>query len=300
MKILVLGGNGFIGKNLCRYLSELKHQVISFDISKDKEDKDNIKYIEGDFFDDEDLIPCLEGIDIVYHAISTINPGNSNQKYMQGYTYDFLQSVKLCELSNSYHFRLIYLSSGGTVYGYQEKMPICEETMSIPINHYGNLKLCIENTLRTFHQQSGTDAIIARVANPYGPGQDYSRGVGFIDAALKKAMHGQTIEVWGDGSVIRDYIYIEDVCHMLSLLVDYQGDEKVFNISSNQGTSQKEILDIVEKLIPDISIQYMLGRTVDVPQIVLDNSRIKAMCPQRLCSVEEGIRMYYLYLKNIY
>ena len=189
MKILVLGGNGFIGKNLCKYISSMGHDVISFDMDYGFRESTKITYVKGDFFQDDDLIPYLKDVDVVFHAISTINPGNSNNKYMQGYTHDFLQSVKLCDLSKQYHFKIIYLSSGGTVYGFQTHMPIDEETLAIPINHYGNLKLCIENTFRTFNKQFNTNVIIARIANPYGPGQDYSKGVGFIDAALKRAIN---------------------------------------------------------------------------------------------------------------
>lgn len=299
MKILVLGGNGFIGKNLCRYLNKIGHSVISFDLEKSTEPISGITYIEGNFFDDGDIMPCLEGIEVVYHGVSTINPGNSNLKYMQGYTWDFLQSVKLCNWSKQYNFKLIYLSSGGTVYGYQKQFPINEDTLAVPINHYGNLKLCIENTYRTFHAQFGTNIIIVRIANPYGPGQDYSKGVGFIDAALKRAMSAQPIEIWGDGTVIRDYIYIDDVCHMLASLIYYEGKETVFNISSNYGISQNDIIKSINKIIPDIFVKYLPGRSVDVPAIILDNKKILSVCQENCISIENGINKYFQYLKHM-
>lgn len=299
MKILVLGGNGFIGKNLCKYISSMGHDVISFDMDYGFRESTKITYIKGDFFQDDDLIPYLKDVDVVFHAISTINPGNSNNKYMQGYTHDFLQSVKLCDLSKQYHFKIIYLSSGGTVYGFQTHMPIDEETLAIPINHYGNLKLCIENTFRTFNKQFNTNVIIARIANPYGPGQDYSKGVGFIDAALKRAIHNQTIEIWGDGTVIRDYIYIDDVCHMLASLIYYEGKESVFNISSNSGVSQNEIIKIIHKMVPDISVKYLPARSVDVPAIILNNTKILSVCKEQCIEIEEGITKYYKYLQNL-
>ena len=299
MKILVLGGNGFIGKNLCTYISSLGHDVISFDMDYGFRESTKITYVKGDFFQDDDLIPYLKDVDVVFHAISTINPGNSNNKYMQGYTHDFLQSVKLCDLSKQYHFKIIYLSSGGTVYGFQTHMPIDEETLAIPINHYGNLKLCIENTFRTFNKQFNTNVIIARIANPYGPGQDYSKGVGFIDAALKRAIHNQTIEIWGDGTVIRDYIYIDDVCHMLASLIYYEGKESVFNISSNSGVSQNEIIKIIHKMVPDISVKYLPARSVDVPAIILNNTKILSVCKEQCIEIEEGITKYYKYLQNL-
>ncbi|WP_303224038.1 NAD-dependent epimerase/dehydratase family protein, partial [Intestinibacter bartlettii] len=299
MKILVLGGNGFIGKNLCKYISSMGHDVISFDMDYGFRESTKITYVKGDFFQDDDLIPYLKDVDVVFHAISTINPGNSNNKYMQGYTHDFLQSVKLCDLSKQYHFKIIYLSSGGTVYGFQTHMPIDEETLAIPINHYGNLKLCIENTFRTFNKQFNTNVIIARIANPYGPGQDYSKGVGFIDAALKRAIHNQTIEIWGDGTVIRDYIYIDDVCHMLASLIYYEGKESVFNISSNSGVSQNEIIKIIHKMVPDISVKYLPARSVDVPAIILNNTKILSVCKEQCIEIEEGITKYYKYLQNL-
>ena len=299
MKILVLGGNGFIGKNLCTYISSMGHDVISFDMDYGFRESTKITYVKGDFFQDDDLIPYLKDVDVVFHAISTINPGNSNNKYMQGYTHDFLQSVKLCDLSKQYHFKIIYLSSGGTVYGFQTHMPIDEETLAIPINHYGNLKLCIENTFRTFNKQFNTNVIIARIANPYGPGQDYSKGVGFIDAALKRAIHNQTIEIWGDGTVIRDYIYIDDVCHMLASLIYYEGKESVFNISSNSGVSQNEIIKIIHKMVPDISVKYLPARSVDVPAIILNNTKILSVCKEQCIEIEEGITKYYKYLLNL-
>lgn len=298
MKILILGGNGFIGKNLGTYLSGLGYEVISFDIERKFEDKANIKYVIGNFFDDDDLLPFLSSIDVVYHAICTINPGNSNIKYMQGYMYDFLQTVKLCDWSIEYGFRLVFLSSGGTVYGKQEKMPIIEDTMAIPINHYGNLKLCIENTMRTFNKQMHSNIIIARIANPYGPGQDYSKGVGYIDAVMKHSMLHEVIEIWGDGSIIRDYIYIDDVCGMLETLIRYKGAEEVFNVGSGQGTSQNEILTVIKEMIPNIKTKYLPARSVDVPQIILDNQKIMSLYQKKCISLQRGVREYYFYLKK--
>lgn len=298
MKVLVLGGNGFIGYNLSKKLCNLGHDVISFDLATPIEPHPGITYINGDFFNDNDIEPFLKNVDVVYHAISTINPGNSNIKYMQGYQKDFLQSVKLCDWAQKYNFRIIYLSSGGSVYGNQQLMPIEEERYSVPINHYGNLKLCVENTFRTFNCQFGTDIIIARIANPYGPGQDYSKGVGFIDAALKRGLHGETIEIWGNGEIIRDYIYIDDVCNILGFLLNYNGDEKVFNISSGIGTSQNRILEIVRSLIPDLAVSYLPARSVDVPDIVLDNSKILSVFEEDMLSIEDGIKKYYHFLMN--
>lgn len=295
-KILVLGGNGFIGRNLCRYMMQKGEEVYSFDMALPEKEEEGIKYISGDFFDDYTLEKVVEGMDIVFHAICTLNPGNSNEKCLMGYERDFVQTAKLCYLLKDTNCRLIFLSSGGTVYGNQELQPIREDAVPVPINHYGNLKLCIENTIRTFNFQSKRNMLVARISNPYGPGQNYLKGVGFIDAALKRAIHGETIEVWGDGEVVRDYIYIDDVCRMLYDLVYYHGKYEVFNLSSNTGTSQNDVLNIIKEIIPEVDIKYTTARSVDAKKIILDNTRIMEQDTFELVHVKEGIRNYYNYI----
>lgn len=293
MKILILGGNGFLGSNLAQYLSHKGYSVTCFDIVYPEKRETGIQYVKGNFFDETDLIPYLKDAEVVFHAISTINPGNSNVKYMFAYSNDFLQSVKLAQFSKEYSFKLIYFSSGGTVYGNQEVQPIKENATSIPINHYGNIKLCIENTYRTFNRQIGTNIIIARIANPYGPGQDYTKGVGFIDATLKKAIHHEVLQVYGNGSVVRDYIYIDDVCKMLEQLISYSGSKEVFNLGTGVGVSQKEIIEIVKNITGSLSVQYLPSRSIDVPKIILDNSRMKGLIKFDCISVKDGIEKYY-------
>ena len=229
-KVLIIGGNGFIGRNLAKILVKRNDlEVFSFDLALPREEVAGVEYMEGDFFDDLVLENAVKGMDLVIHSLSTVNPGNSNEKYMQGYGRDFLQTIKLCKMIIDQKSNMIFLSSGGTVYGVQEDQPIKETALPVPINHYGSVKLCIENVIRTFNTQRHTKMRIARISNPFGPGQDYHKGVGFVDAAIKKSICKETLEIWGDGENIRDYIYIEDVCKMLEALVDYDGKEEVIN-----------------------------------------------------------------------
>ncbi|MBP5179677.1 MAG: NAD-dependent epimerase/dehydratase family protein [Clostridiales bacterium] len=298
-KALIIGGNGFIGSNLARMLADKDYTVSSFDIAEPPKRDPRINYIMGDFFDDNVLSGVIKGQDIIYHALSTINPGNSNEKYMMGYGRDFIQTVKLFNMIKDTDTKLIFLSSGGTVYGDQEVQPIKEDSIARPINHYGNVKLCIENTLRVFDIQAKSKMMIARISNPYGPGQDYSKGVGFIDAVIKKTLAGETIEVWGDGEVIRDYIYIDDVCSMLIGLAEYEGTETLFNISSGIGTSQNRILEIVKGIDSGVKFEYKPARSVDVKKIILDNSKIMGTGVNKTLKVlEDGIRSVYDYHKG--
>lgn len=295
-KILVLGGNGFIGRNLCDYLLAEGEEVYSFDMSYPTEKKEGIHYLEGDFFDDYTLKNIIKDMDVIYHGICTLNPGNSNDKCLLGYERDFVQTAKLCYLLKDTATKMIFLSSGGTVYGNQMVQPITENAVPVPINHYGNLKLCIENTIRTFNFQAHKHMLIARIANPYGPGQDYLKGVGFIDAAIKKAIHGEVTEIWGDGENVRDYIYITDVCRMLYVLASYEGDYTVFNLSSGKGVSQNEIIEIVSSHYPENQVLYTEARTVDAKKMILDNSRIREIDDFELIDIQQGIRNYIDYI----
>ncbi len=297
-KVLVLGGNGFIGRNLCRYLMEMGEEVYSFDMSLPEKESRGIHYLEGDFFDDYTLQKIIDGMDVIYHAICTLNPGNSNEKCILGYERDFVQTAKLCSFIKDTDCRMIFFSSGGTVYGNQIEQPIKETAVPVPINHYGNLKLCIENTIRTFNFQMKKNMLVARISNPYGPGQDYHKGVGFIDAAIKRTLKHETIEIWGDGNIVRDYIFIDDLCKMLYALIDYHGEFEVFNLSSNTGTSQNDVVNILRQITSEVAVNYLPARTVDAKKIVLENNRIRAICAFPLVTPEEGIRRYYEYIQK--
>lgn len=297
-KILVIGGNGFIGKNICKYLVLQNEEVYSFDIQTPDKHLDGVNHIVGDFFDDENLENAINGMDIIVHSLSTVNPGNSNVRYMQGYSRDFIQSIKLFSMSIEKDIKVVFLSSGGTVYGEQEVQPILENQLPLPINHYGNVKLCIENVIRTFNKQLHTKMLIARVSNPFGPGQDYTKGVGFVDAAIKKSIKGEKIEIWGDGKIVRDYIHIDDVCKMLYSIINYNGEIEVFNVSSNEGISQNDVIYELKNLGLNPEVVYKESRTVDVKKIILDNSAIKNIHDLNIKSFGEGLKEYYEFLKG--
>lgn len=298
IKALIIGGNGFIGSNLGNYLTSRGWDVYSFDMVEPKKANPDINYIQGDFFDDNVLERIIQGMDVIYHSLSTINPGNSNTKYMMGYSRDFIQTVKLCSKLLNTNTKLIFLSSGGTVYGKQDEQPIKESATAMPINHYGNVKLCIENTIRIFDIQAHSKMLIARISNPYGPGQDFTKGVGFIDAVIKKTLNHEPVEIWGDGEVVRDYIYIDDVCKMLYALAEYEGKEVIFNISSGKGVSQNEIMQIVSRIDTKVDCKYKEARSVDVPRIILDNSKMKELYKDDILNIDDGIAKYYRYIKD--
>lgn len=296
-RVLVLGGSGFLGSNLCSHLTKKDYEVYSFDLSQPSKQR-GVHFIGGDFFDDGILENAVKGMDCVVHAISVVNPGNSNEAYMHGYSRELVQTVKLCSMLACGHTKMIFLSSGGTVYGNHQKQPIDEMVLPCPINHYGNIKLCIENTMRTFNYQKGTRFLIARVSNPYGPGQDFHKGVGFIDAVLKNTIQGIPVEIWGDGENVRDYVYINDVCEMLECLIKYVGDEDTFNVCSGKGYTQNAVIGILRKMELYPQVVYKESRSVDVRKIVLNNERIHKLWKKEPIGLEYGMKRYYQFLKE--
>lgn len=298
--ILILGGNGFIGRNLARHLSRRADlKIYTFDITAPEERVPDVTPIVGNFFNDEVLDQALEGIHLVVHAISTIHPGNSNEKYMQGYGKDFLQTVKLCEMLVRRNISMLFISSGGAVYGDLDCQPIKESDSPMPMNHYGCMKLCCENVIRTFNRQFHKKMRIARVSNPYGPGQNYQKGVGFVDAAVKKALTRQELEIWGDGENIRDYIHIDDVCRMMEALIDYEGEEEIFHVSSGRGISQNQVVGTLANMDRAVKVTYRQARSVDVRKVVLDNTKIKKLFPGDVLEFEEGVDKYLRYLEDL-
>ena len=294
--VMILGGNGFIGQNLARHLAALDYGVSVFDLKLPDQKIPGVTYFEGDFFDDACLDVLTEGQDAVIHALSTVNPGNSNQTYLRGYGGDFLHTIRLLDRLASTGGRLLFLSSAGTVYGRYDDRPFREEDPLRPINHYGAVKVCVETAMRAFNEQQHTRFLSCRISNPYGPGQDYRKGVGFIDAVIKCALSREPLEIWGKGDVVRDYIYIEDVCRMMEALLRYDGRLQTFNISTGVGTSQNEIVALLEKLGFKLDVRYLSARTVDAKYNVARNDKVVAATGVTSCSIEEGVTRYLKYL----
>lgn len=277
-RILILGGNGFIGRNIARCFSrDDRFEVRTFDRTKSSDTLEGVTGIVGDFFSEESLFTAVDDCDCVIHALSTITPGNSNERYLSGYENDLMQTIKLCDRLRDAGKDLLFLSSGGTVYGDQEQQPISEEAQLRPINHYAGLKVAIENVLRIHNQQFNTKFKIARVANPYGPGQDHTKGVGFVDAVIRCGLKEKPLTLFGDGETVRDYIHIDDVCTLLKAILRYEGPLDVFNIATGTGVSQNEVLALARSVFPALEVAYQAKRSIDLEKVILDPSRVLAL-----------------------
>ncbi len=295
--VLVLGGTGFIGRNICHALAQKGYEVTSFDRIVTEFDYP-VASVEGDFFNDEMLFSWVDKADCIVHAISTISTNNCKEQYMRGYEKDFLQSVKLFDYASQKGKKVIFLSSGGTVYGNPKTIPTPEGEPNRPISHYGAIKLCLETVAQVFNRERGNHIYSMRIANPYGPGQDFTKGIGFIDAVIRKALTGETLSIWGDGNIVRDYIYITDVADVACFLVEYNGEHTAINVGSGVGTSQNQIIEYAKEMGLSVNVEYVAARSVDVSVNTLDNRLLQSIYTKELKSLKEGMKSYYQYLSE--
>ena len=283
-RVLILGGAGFIGQHLCKSLLAAGATVRCFDarvpaagniaVGSGRE----AEWIQGDYSNAAQLAGALEGVDYVYHLISTTLPESSNRDLQFDLSSNVLSTVRLLEaMTESGVRKTVFVSSGGTVYGIPNIIPIPETHDTNPICGYGIHKLAIEKYLHLFRHLHGLDYCVLRLSNPYGAAQISDRPQGVIGKFVYKAIMGEPLEIWGDGSVIRDYIHIDEVVEALLLALDYRGPETVFNVASGTGHSLLDIIRIIEKQSGlKLDVRFMPPRPVDVPVNVLDISRFRA------------------------
>lgn len=276
---LVLGGAGFIGSHLAEALLQAGHRVRIFDRPHLDRlpgflQRREFEVFTGDFLNPRSLSPALEGSEIVFHLVSTTLPKTSNDNPMYDVESNVMGTLRLLELCRQQRVRkMVFASSGGTVYGVPRSVPIDESHPTDPTCSYGIHKLAIEKYLQLNHRLHGLDYCVVRPANLYGPRQRLDIAQGAVAVFLDRALRGQPIQVWGDGSVVRDYLYVGDAAEALVKAAAYQGEPKVFNLGSGVGTSLKQLINEIEALLGRaLAVEYAAARALDVPANVLDAS----------------------------
>ncbi len=296
MNIIILGAAGFIGTNLAIKLAEDKSNVVTLvdarDSFFDPHRRLNLNAIYNlfEFSEKSDFDRLLEGQEIVYHLFSSSNPTKSNINIPFELRDNVLTTSLFLEACVRQGIKkVIFLSSGGTVYGCEVACPISEDSLTRPITSYGVQKITIENLLYLYNYTHGLDYRIVRLSNPYGPYQRPNGQLGVVTTFIYKALKHETIHVYGDGSVVRDFIYIDDAISGIINIVN--GTTKLFNLGSGSGTSIKQILRQIEQSLNiELNTVFEKARSVDVPINYLDISRYAGIfgCPVTV-SLSEGI-----------
>jgi UDP-glucose 4-epimerase len=300
MKCAVLGGGGFIGSHLGEALLASGHEVKVLDRIESRflaeMERAGAKICPGDFLNGEDVSSALSDCDVLYHLSSATVPQTSNDNPLYDVEINVLGTLRLLEaVKNSTVKKVVFASTGGAVYGIPQELPIKESHPTDPTSAYGISKLTIEKYLHLYSVLHGLNYCILRIANAYGERQPVLGSQGVIGAFIDSAIRDAEIQVWGNGSVMRDYTYVGDIVNAFIKAGEYEGENRVFNIGAGRGYSLNEIIEIIEQVIgKPLKVRYLPGRVFDIPVNVLDISRARTRLNwQPKVGILEGISRAY-------
>lgn len=307
MNVMLLGAAGFIGTNLALRLSRHENDTVTLvDVREDYfppvlRSIHTVRLVESALSEETDFDRLVAGQQVIYHLMSTTIPSTSNQQIPQELSANVVMTAKLLDACVRQKVeKIIFISSGGTVYGKAADCPLKEDSPTSPISSYGVQKITIEKLLYLYDYMHGLNYRVVRLANPYGPYQRPNGVLGAVTTFTYKALMNQPITVYGDGSVVRDFIYIDDAVRGIENIATAESDYKTFNLGCGYGTSICQVLQTVQEVLgKPLDIQYLSGRSVDVPVNYLDISRYEEVCGALApISLNEGILRTASFLKS--
>jgi len=297
-KILLLGGFGFLGTNVMKYVDNHLCDAYRF-IVFDKYDHHMggvefhciDKVYAGDFADKSLMEQIFQenDIDIILHSLSTTVPVDSATA-----TYDvesnLLPTLHVLDMMVKYCVHdIVYISSGGAIYGTRNAEIHNESEAVYPISSYGVVKLATEKYIMQYSQLYGIQSLILRLSNPYGP-YHYSMKQGVINVALAKALHGEVLDIWGDGNGKKDYIYVEDYVRILFALLEKNVHNEVINVASGQLLSVNDISSFIQQIIPSFEVHHTEAQKFDASRFELDTTKLMQLMPDfQFTSFNQGL-----------
>lgn len=242
----------------------------------------------------------------IFHLAWSTVPGTANADPIADLNTNLVGTVRLLEaLRGNIRIPLVFASSGGTVYGEAETLPIAESHPLRPRTAYGASKVSAEQYLMLYRRTWNVDARIVRLSNPFGPGQNIKGQLGAASIFAARALANQKIQIWGDGSVIRDYIYVDDavsgfLATILAPIERFGTLDPVINIGSGRGVSLRELIALIGHILEkQVEVEFSPSRGFDVPSNVLDITRAQILLGwSQKVSFEEGLSRYVTYLKD--
>lgn len=303
-KIVLLGGTGFIGSHLFSRLSkneEYDVKVFSSRPANWVSPALQKSFIQGDFRDIGPLMRVIHDADILIHLVSSTVPSSSIHDPVGDIENNVVGTVNLLsQIPNTAIKKVIYFSSGGTVYGNPTYLPVDEKHPLAPINPYGISKVACESYLRYYSSRFNFEHNIIRPSNPYGPGQPVDGIQGVIAAFLSRVLKGQELKVWGDGTAVRDYIYIDDLVEFVAKLIASDHSGEVFNVGSGVACNLNEIVRVISDVSHTSPRVVNVGAAAsNVDEIYLDISRAKTLLDwEPKFSLKEGVELFYRAMKQ--
>lgn len=307
MKVLVLGGAGFMGSHVARALARAGHTVRIFD--RPRADRGNlveifdaVEIVEGDLINEADLLRGMEGVEVVIHMICTTLPQSSNENPVYDVQTNLAGTLKLLDVARMSGVRkVIFPSSGGTVYGITGAEPVEESHPTNPLCSYGITKLAVEKYLHLYRHLHGLDFTILRISNPYGPRQNRNAIQGAVGVFLPRVVRQQPITIWGDGSIARDFIFIDDVVEAFVRASTADSAAQVLNIGSGKAVTLLDLIATMAKVAGKLpKIEFLPSRRFDVPVNCLNISKAaRELDWAPHIDLEDGIARTYAWLKSL-
>lgn len=301
--VLLLGGNGFIGSNIINFITDNKFSDFKFVIlsrNKGINTNEKFEYVSGDYGDKNVLISLFSKWNFtkVFHCATSTTPLSSNNNILCDINGNLIATIGLLDVMKDYGCdSIIYLSSGGAVYGEKKIGKISENEICYPVSSYGVVKLTIENYIRLYNKQFGINYLILRVSNPFGKFHT-SENQGIINIAVRRALRGQAVEVWGDGTQSKDYIFADDLIKIIFRLIKKGITNKTINVGSGEIHELNGILDIIKNYLPSLEINYVDAIKTDVKDFCLDISLMQSLGDFKFTKFEEAIRQTILFEKE--
>lgn len=305
-KVLLLGGGGFVGQNLAQNLLGNGFSVTIIDqnagVIRQNSDLAAVTCYECSLGDVEKILALIHErqIDCVINLASSLIPSSNFSMFVRDMEQVVTPSFRLLTELAERGIQYVFFSSGGTIYGHGGPGMIAESAKCEPINFYGQSKKTMEDFIIFAGRNFGLQYLIIRPSNPYGRYQNPLRKQGFIAVALHNIMNDLPVEIWGDGSVVRDYIYVDDLAHAVSLLLRAGASNEIFNVGSGRGYTINEVLSILSEITNrPVNANYQAGRKVDVQSIVLDVSKLQSFISYMPLGLMSGVEKYYGYLRGL-
>jgi UDP-glucose 4-epimerase len=299
--ILLIGGNGFLGGALARALARAGREVHVLSRSAEAGQRDGIAFHRGSQDDIAIVAPLLKECRTVIHLASTTTPGSSARSPGIDTEENLLPATMLTKaMSVLPPDRLVFVSSGGAVYGNPERLPVDESCALRPLSYHAAGKVALEALFSAFAHANGVSLAILRPSNIYGPGQPLRCGFGLVRTLLEKALRGEAVEMWGDGSAVRDYLNIDDVVEACTRLIDNAQASGLFNAGSGTGTSIKDLITLVAQVTGRAPrIIERPARGTDVRAIVLDCTRLHAATAWKpTVALQEGLERTWTWVQE--
>lgn len=291
--IAVFGASGFVGKNLVSALHMQGEKVIAIS-RQSAQFPDGVVQRTGNFTTVEEFSAILQESRLIIHTASRSTPASTAGKPLEELALNLQPTLALLRaLQDAPQCHLLYVSSGGTIYGSTGSHATRESSVLRPKSYYGAGKVAAEAFIQSAAQQFGLKTTILRPSNIYGPGQELREGFGIIPTAFSHATKNLPLTLWGSGEAVRDYLYIDDfvsLCTELSNLSIWQ-PLQCFNVASGEVFSLLDLLDVIRDAsgLP-LTVRFDRTRSVDVPRITLDSSLLRHIVQWRpQISLKEGI-----------